>query len=305
MSRLGAGQLAAEVGSPQFWRRDTARRLLVERQLKEAAPLLARLARESAGPVAVLNALHTLDGLGVLGPRDVVSALGHPDPSVRRQALRFAERWLDADPRMLDRVLALAADRAPMVRLQLALSLGESGDARVLSVARSTGPLARRRAVDGAGDPDRRAGSRRRLVDRAAAFAGRAGEGRGATRTPLRGHRQPPARIGVVAGPGSGGGPGGSAAAGELPARHAVELAGANDRRALRAGPRVRQDAVAQSGCCRPQPGPAVDHAAGHRDARRAARPAGPGRRGSRRRAVVRRGAAGGRGPARRRQRSR
>ena len=171
--------------------------------------------------------------------------------------------------------------------------------------ARSTGPLARRRAVDGAGDPDRRARSRRRLVDRAAAFAGRAGEGRGASRTPLRGHRQSPARTGVVAGPGRGGGPGGSADAGELPARHAVELAGANDRRALRAGPRVRQDAVAQPGCRRPQPGLAVDQAAGHRDARRAACPAGPGRQGSRRRAVVRRGAAGGRGPARRRQRSR
>ena len=143
MSRLGAGQLAAEVGSPRFWRRETARRLLVERQLKEAAPLLARLAREPAEPVAVLNALHTLDGLGGLGPGDVESALGHPDPGVRRQALRFAERWLDADPRMLDRVLALAADTAPMVRLQLALSLGESGDARVLSslvhLARSHG----------------------------------------------------------------------------------------------------------------------------------------------------------------------
>jgi putative membrane-bound dehydrogenase-like protein len=108
MSRLGAEQLAAEVGSPHFWRRTAARRLLVERQLVEAAPLLARLARESAKPVAVLNALHTLDGLGALGPRDVASALDHPDPSVRRLAIAFAERWFDADPRMLDRVLALA-----------------------------------------------------------------------------------------------------------------------------------------------------------------------------------------------------
>ena len=57
--------------------------------------------------------------------------------------MAFAERWFDADPRMLDRVLALAADREPMVRLQLALSLGESHDARALPalvrVARSHG----------------------------------------------------------------------------------------------------------------------------------------------------------------------
>jgi putative membrane-bound dehydrogenase-like protein len=133
MSALGAEQLAAEVGSPHFWRRTGARRLLVERQLVEAAPLLARLARESAEPVAVLNALHTLDGLGSLGPGDVVSALDHPDPSVRRQAMTFAERWFDAETRLLDRVLALAADGDPMVRLQLALSLGESSDARVVA----------------------------------------------------------------------------------------------------------------------------------------------------------------------------
>src|SRR5262249_4535406 len=132
MSWLGAEQLAAQVGSPHFWRRNTARRLLVERQLVAAAPLLARLGTEGARPVAGLNAVHTLDGLGALGPKDVVSALDHPDPSVRRQAMKFAERWLDADPRMLDRVLTLAADREPMVRLQLALSLGESRDARVL-----------------------------------------------------------------------------------------------------------------------------------------------------------------------------
>src|SRR5262249_44199479 len=142
-SRLGAEPLAAEVGSPHSWRRNTARRLLVERQLVEAASPLSRLARASAEPVAVLNALHTLDSLGALGPRDVESALDHPDPGVRRQAMAFAERWLDADPRLLDRVLARAADREPMVRLQLALSLGESRDARVLpalvQLARSHG----------------------------------------------------------------------------------------------------------------------------------------------------------------------
>src|SRR5262245_49536608 len=143
MSRLGAEPLAAEIGSPHSWRRTTARRLLVERQLVETAPLLSRLARESAEPVAVLNVLHTLDDLGALGPRDIGPALDHPDPGVRRQALAFAERWLDADPRMLDRVLARAPDREPMVRLQLALSLGESRDARVLpalvQLARSHG----------------------------------------------------------------------------------------------------------------------------------------------------------------------
>src|SRR5262249_40021577 len=73
------------------------------------------------------------DGLGALSPSDVEIALGHSDPSVRRQALRFAECWLDVDAGIHDRVLALAMDEAPMVRLELALSLGESSDARAIS----------------------------------------------------------------------------------------------------------------------------------------------------------------------------
>src|SRR5262249_27132358 len=54
-----------------------------------------------------------------------------------------AERWVNAEPGMFERVLARASDKEPMVRLQLALSLGESRDARVLSalvgLARSHG----------------------------------------------------------------------------------------------------------------------------------------------------------------------
>src|SRR5262249_32823508 len=77
--------------------------------------------------------LHTLDGLGALGPPDVESAVEHSDASVRRQGVRFAERWLNSEPGMLDRILARASDKEPMVRLQLAPTLGESRDALVLS----------------------------------------------------------------------------------------------------------------------------------------------------------------------------
>src|SRR5262249_19478574 len=42
MSRLGAEQLTAEVGSRHFWRRTTARRLVIDRGLVAAAPLLPR-----------------------------------------------------------------------------------------------------------------------------------------------------------------------------------------------------------------------------------------------------------------------
>ncbi|MBI5394085.1 MAG: c-type cytochrome [Verrucomicrobia bacterium] len=131
MSQLNAGQLAREIASPRFWRRETARRLLTERGETSAAPALARLAREAGDPAAVLNALYALDGLGALQPADVEAALKHRHEAVRLHALRFAERWLDARPAMLECVLAVAQDADPSVQLQLALTLGESQDPRV------------------------------------------------------------------------------------------------------------------------------------------------------------------------------
>jgi putative membrane-bound dehydrogenase-like protein len=129
MSGLKPDELAREVGSPHFWRRQTARRLLVERRSLAAAPLLARLAREAREPATVLNALHTLDGMGALQSAHAEAALAHDDPGVRRQALRFLERWLE-EPGVLDKVLGRVADPEPLVRLQLALSLGESRQTR-------------------------------------------------------------------------------------------------------------------------------------------------------------------------------
>src|SRR5262249_4840339 len=133
MSRLKPEQLAVEVGSPHFWRRQTARRLLVERQSKDVAPILTRAVREARAPAAVLGALETLDGLAALKAADIESALAHADPGGRRQALRFAERLLDGDAKLLDKVPAMAADKEPWGRLQLALSLGEGRHARALA----------------------------------------------------------------------------------------------------------------------------------------------------------------------------
>lgn len=140
MTGLDPKQLAMEVGSPHFWRRETARRLLCERQAVAAVPELANLVRPETGPVTIQNALHTLDGLGALQPRQVEIALAHADPAVRRQGLRFAERWLNAEPALLEKVLSLQTDPEPLVRFQLALSLGECRDARVLPALAGLAP---------------------------------------------------------------------------------------------------------------------------------------------------------------------
>ncbi len=132
MSRLSAADLANEVGSTLFWRRQTARRLLTERKQTDAAPRLIALAREAKESATVINALHTLDALGELKPELLESLLTHTDSGVRRQVMQFAERRLPEQPDLLTAALRLADDSEAIMRLQLALSLGASRDPRVL-----------------------------------------------------------------------------------------------------------------------------------------------------------------------------
>jgi putative heme-binding domain-containing protein len=81
---------------------------------------------------ANIHALHTLNGLGKLRASDVDHALDHEHYGVRMHALRLAERWLDTNDALLAKVVAMTGDADPSVRLQLAMTLGESGNAKAV-----------------------------------------------------------------------------------------------------------------------------------------------------------------------------
>jgi putative membrane-bound dehydrogenase-like protein len=132
MAGLSAEELTQELASRYFWRRQTARRLLVERREIAAAPQLAALARESAEPAAALGALYTLEALGRLSPEVLTAAMKHSEPGVRVHALRLADRRFNENAALLEAATTLHDDPAPAVRLQLALSLGESLDAKAV-----------------------------------------------------------------------------------------------------------------------------------------------------------------------------
>jgi len=134
MSGLSVSELVSEVGSPLYWRRETARRLLTERRALEAAPALATLIPVAHEPAAVINALHTLNALGQLSPDLLGLVFQHPDSGVRRQALQLAESQFEMHPRLLAAAIRLTDDVDPLVPLQLALSLGASRDPRVMPV---------------------------------------------------------------------------------------------------------------------------------------------------------------------------
>ena len=122
------------LADPDAWWRETAQRLLFERQDRAATPLLQAMIRERPNPLGRLHAIWTLDLLSSLDIDSVVFGLADPEPRVREATIRLAEDRFAHEPRLLDKSLALADDPDPMVRFQLAFSLGGlKNDARVLN----------------------------------------------------------------------------------------------------------------------------------------------------------------------------
>jgi putative membrane-bound dehydrogenase-like protein len=125
-------QLVATLQHPGGWWRDTASRLLFERQDREAIePLRAQL-RTSNSDVGRMHTLWALEGLNALADDDLARGLADSSPGVRQHALRLAERRLRSAPPLLDAALDLSNDPDAKVRFQAALSLGESDDPRVV-----------------------------------------------------------------------------------------------------------------------------------------------------------------------------
>jgi putative membrane-bound dehydrogenase-like protein len=121
-----SADLVAALSSPNAWSRETAQRLLVERGDRSVERQLSDLAASGGTPQARLHALYTLDGLTGLTPPMVRAALGDEHFAVRTHALVLSERWLAGEAELLASVAALADDPHPRVRVQAALTLGQS-----------------------------------------------------------------------------------------------------------------------------------------------------------------------------------
>ncbi len=137
---LGAAstaELVEQLANPNGWNRQTAQRLLVDRQDRAAIPLLEQMAAKSQFPQARLHSLWTLEGLSALTPSQVERALHDSHPAIREHALRMSEPLLARSKPLTDAVLAMVKDPEPRVQLQLAFTLGEAKDPRALPLLAS------------------------------------------------------------------------------------------------------------------------------------------------------------------------
>ncbi|HTI51639.1 MAG TPA: PVC-type heme-binding CxxCH protein, partial [Planctomycetaceae bacterium] len=126
LSQASSAELVAALESPHGWWRDTAHRLIFERQDRSLVGSLQQLLRKGARPQSRLHALWSLQGLGVLTDDDLQVALADADPHVREHGLQLAEPRLNENSAILTAALALENDPEYRVRLQLAFTLGET-----------------------------------------------------------------------------------------------------------------------------------------------------------------------------------
>ncbi len=138
-------ELVRELANPNGWWRDTASRLLFERQDRAAVGPLRTMLRETTSELAQLHVLYALEGLDALSEEDLSIALSSASPGVREHAVRLAEPRLQASEPLLKQVVALADDENTRVRFQVAFSLGETDDRRA---AAALANIARRDAGD-------------------------------------------------------------------------------------------------------------------------------------------------------------
>jgi len=116
-------QLAAALAHPNAWVRQTAQRLLVERQDRTAVPALAAMLTNRITS-ARLHALWTLHELDALQPTNLVAALGDNHPSVQNNALRVVPELRATPPsNVVAAVLKLLKDTSERTRLDAVLAL--------------------------------------------------------------------------------------------------------------------------------------------------------------------------------------
>lgn len=127
-SRMTTAELVSALNSASGWWRDTAQRLLVQANDASAIPLLRKAATNAADTaLGRVHALWTLHGMNALDGPTVQAALQDRDPRVMVTATRVAEDGLKSgDASITAAVIALTRSSDASVRLQAALSLGES-----------------------------------------------------------------------------------------------------------------------------------------------------------------------------------
>jgi putative membrane-bound dehydrogenase-like protein len=127
LGKMSSADLVVLLAHANGWHRETAARLLYERQDPAAIGPLTNMVNNSRLPVARLRALQALAAMGALNERVLLKTFRDPDARVREQAVYAAQNIFRTGPgsdEFRNQLQALAADPSINVRYQLAFTLG-------------------------------------------------------------------------------------------------------------------------------------------------------------------------------------
>lgn len=126
LGRLSSPELVRFLGHANGWHRDTAFRLLLERQDAAVVPLLLPIIETGEMPTARLLAATLVQRLCPEHPqRPWLRLLSDAHPRLRQAGLRLLREADIADEAVVGVLLKLAGDADPAVRFQAALTLGD------------------------------------------------------------------------------------------------------------------------------------------------------------------------------------
>jgi putative membrane-bound dehydrogenase-like protein len=129
LTKATSDELISLLAHPSAWQRETAQRLLLERNHRAVAPHLRESLARSQDPQGRVRALWTLAGLDALETEQLVAALADSSSLVARQAVLVAERSL-ADATVSRGVSALVDSHDAALRFQASLTSGQSSRSR-------------------------------------------------------------------------------------------------------------------------------------------------------------------------------
>ncbi len=128
LSQETSAQLVAHLGDPNGWWRDTAQRLLVERDNEAVIPALLELAAHGTNRLARIHALWTLEGFRSPQVEPLLALLDDPDSRIQATALRVVETLsagaVAAQRKVCVKLREILPKADPELTLQIALSAG-------------------------------------------------------------------------------------------------------------------------------------------------------------------------------------
>ncbi len=124
LSQAASANLVETLHHENGWWRDTAARLLIERDDRSVSPELEKVARSASRCASRVAALWVLSRLGALSTDLIAVALTDSDPQVRQHGVLLAEPRLANEPPLRTKVIAAAEDNDAGVRFRVALAAG-------------------------------------------------------------------------------------------------------------------------------------------------------------------------------------